>query len=141
MSGNISSVFRNGALGAVVGVDMVLRTAALAILFFAGPLQAGVSDAVGIFLAATLAFTLVGIWRVGLPTCLTIVQSEPMAVLLPAAGIVGAAGLVQDQAVTTGFAVIGLTAIMIGISFWIVTTLHLERYARQAIMPAVIRDG
>lgn len=139
MNTNILSILRNGALGVVVGVDMVLRTSALAILFFAGPLQAGVSDAAGIFLAATLVLTFVGIWRIGLPTCLSIVQTEPMAVLLPAAGIVGAASLSSGQAVATGFAVVGLTSIMIGVAFWLITALRLERYAR--LMPHAVVVG
>ncbi len=139
MTSSALSIFRSAALGVFAGVDMVLRTSALAILFFAGPLQAGVSDAVGLFLAATLVLTLIGIWRIGLPACFSIVQSEPMAVLLPAAAIVGAAGLSMDQAVATGLAVVGLTAMMIGLSFLTITALGLERYAR--LMPHAVVVG
>ncbi|MGX9356890.1 SulP family inorganic anion transporter [Roseobacteraceae bacterium S113] len=139
MTGSLATAFRDSALGLVVAVDMVLRTSALAILFFAGSARHGVQDAVGIFLATALIFTLVGIWRIGIRTGLSIVQSEPMAVLLPAAGIIGAASLAPQVAEATSFAVIGLTAIMIGLSFWTVTAFGLERFAR--LMPHAVVVG
>lgn len=121
---------QSGFAGMIVGLDITLRSAALAMLFFTGALHGGAADGVNLFIFASLIMTAIGIWRLGVPTGLTVVQSEAITVLLPTVAIISAAQIDALRAEATGFAVLGLTAALTCLSFWLVASLRLDRFAR-----------
>ena len=110
--------------GLVIGADMAIRSTALAKLLFSGVLIGGISTAIPLFLAGALAMTLVGIGRLGIPAGYGAAQSAPLAMLIPALHLMT---LPPEAAVATGFTVLGLASISIGLAFWLVAALDLQR--------------
>ncbi len=128
--------------GVIVGLDLLGRMVAFAILSFAGPLSAGVDPAIVVFLAASIVATLIALPLVRGATVISGVQSAPLMVLLPGLLAVAQAveaGLPLATGLATGFAILGGTAIVTGLFTGVLAVLDAGRFVR--LMPYPVMAG
>lgn len=126
-----SGPVRSALMGAVLAVDGLGHCLAMATLLFSGSLAAGLGLATAVFVLGSLVATLV-LMRFSLfPAPLAISQDTTISILAPAVAL--SAGLAvgpPGAAIATGFAVIGLSAILSGAAFWLIGRLGLGRLIR-----------
>jgi len=126
---------QSALLGAVLAVDSVGHCLALATIFFAGALSAGLGIATAAFLAASVIMTLALYMFSPLRPALGIAQDTSVAILAPAvaaAALVG--GDVQTQ-VATAFAAIGTASMLSGLVFWVAGRMRLGSLLRMFPYP------
>lgn len=135
-----SSVYPAGA-GALVGFNLAIRVAALAVLVFAGPLAGGLYAGVFLFLGMTLCLTAGLFLRPDMPPItIATLQDAPIAILMPAILVLGAY-LTPDVAAEVGFAtalaVLGGTAALAGVFMLLLSWFDLARLIRLLPFPVV----
>lgn len=128
---------RDGAAGALFGVNLAARGLALAGLAFAGGLAPGAPMAAVLILASGLVTTLVMMGQRGLPMSIGAAQDLPLALLLPVLFTLGAPGV--TAAVPTAFAIIGLTGLAMGALMLLLAKLRLGRVVR--LIPHPVAAG
>lgn len=123
-------------VGMIFGVDATGHCLALATICFAGALSAGLGLATVIFLIGS-AFATLMLLRFGrLKTALAISQDTTISILAPA--VILAASITQDPPeakIATAFAVIGVSAVLSGLAFWVLGWLRLGRLLRMFPFP------
>jgi SulP family sulfate permease len=131
-----AGVTRSALVGVVFGVDAVGHCLALATICFAGALSAGLGLATMVFLLATGVATLALALRGGLPVSLALAQDTTIAILAPAVALAAAAAPATDAArVGTALAVIGCSALLSGLTFWLVGRFRLGHLIRMFPFP------
>jgi len=127
---------QSALVGAVLGIDAAGHCLALATVFFAGGLAAGLGLATAIFLLSTALITLVLSRFGGFRVALGITQDTTVAILAPAVALVAAAASGSPEAqVATAIAAIGASAFLSGLAFWLVGRLGLGRLLRMFPYP------
>ncbi len=127
--------------GILVGFNLAIRVAALAILVFAGPLVGGLYAGVFLFLCMSLLLTIGLILRPDVPpVTIATFQDAPIAILMPAILVLGAS-MSPDAATEIGFAtalaVLGGTAVMAGVIMLLLSWFDLARLIRLLPFPVV----
>ena len=119
-------------VGAVLAVDAVGHCLALASFCFAGSLSAGLGLATGAMLLSTAAITIALFLFSRFRNVLGIAQDTSIALLAPAIAVAttGMAGASDAARVATGLAIMGTSALLSGIVFWIVGRFGLGRLVR-----------
>jgi sulfate permease, SulP family len=126
---------QSALLGAVLAVDGVGHCLAMATIFFAGALSAGLGIATAAFLAASVIMTLMLYAFSPLRPALGIAQDTSVAILAPAVAAAAlATGDLQSQ-VATAFAAIGTASIMSGLVFWVAGRMRLGSLLRMFPYP------
>lgn len=127
---------QSALVGAILGIDAAGHCLALATVFFAGGLAAGLGLTTAIFLLSTALITLVLFWFGGFRIALGITQDTTVAILAPAVALVAAAASGPSEAqVATALAAIGASAFLSGLAFWLVGRLGLGRLLRMFPYP------
>lgn len=134
------AALRQAFVGLVIGFDNLSRAIALAMLVFSGSLAAGASWGATIFL-------LTGV--IGIGTLLTRrffigpafsnVQNTTIAILMPAIFMIGGLAGSETVRITTVFALLGLTAMITGLTMVLMARFDLGRIIR--IMPFPVSAG
>jgi SulP family sulfate permease len=124
-------VLRSAGIGAILAIDSIGHCIALATICFAATLPAGLGPATAAMLLATALTTLMLTLRSGFPVVVAIAQDTPVAILAPAVAMaaISAQGP-QEAQVVTAMAVIGVSALLSGVVFWVVGRLGLGRVVR-----------
>jgi SulP family sulfate permease len=119
-------------VGAVLAVDAVGHCVALASFCFAGSLSAGLGLATGTMLLSTAVMTAALFVFSRLRNVLGIAQDTSIALLAPAIAVAtaGLSGATDEARVATGLAVMGSSALLSGMVFWIVGQFGLGRMVR-----------
>lgn len=127
---------QSALVGAVLGIDAAGHCLALATVFFAGGLAAGLGLATATFLLSTALITIVLFRFGGFRPALGITQDTTVAILAPAVALVAAAASGPPEAkVATAIAAIGASAALAGLAFWLVGRLGLGRLLRMFPYP------
>ena len=127
---------QSALVGAILGIDAAGHCLALATVFFAGGLAAGLGLATAIFLFSTALITLVLFRFGGFRIALGITQDTTVAILAPAVALIAAAASGPPEAqVATAIAAIGASALLSGLAFWLVGRLGLGRLLRMFPYP------
>jgi SulP family sulfate permease len=135
-AGRASLAVKSALVGGIFGLDAAGHCLALATILFAGPLSAGLGLGTGLLLLGTMVSSAV-LWRFsGLAISLGISQDTTIAILAPAIALAtsGLAGGPQTG-IATAIAIMGVSAILSGISFWIIGRLRLGRFVRMFPYP------
>ncbi len=126
------------SVGVIFGADAVGYCLALATLCFSGALSAGLGLATALLLLASAIATLF-MFRFGnFRVAMAIAQDSSISILAPA--VILAASSVSgpgEARVATAFAVIGTSAMVSGLAFWVVGRLGLGRLVRMFPYPVL----
>lgn len=127
---------KSALVGSVFGVDAAGHCIALATICFAGSLTAGLGIATALFLLASAVSTLALFWKGGFRLAVGIAQDTSIAILAPAIALAGAAATGPEGVqVSTGLAVIGCSALLSGLAFWLVGRFGLGHLVRMFPYP------
>ena len=120
----------------IFGVDATGHCLALATLCFGGALAAGLGLATGIFLFGSLLASLALVRFSRLTSAVAISQDTTISILAPAVILAASAVTGPEQAkLATAFAVIGTSALLSGVAFWVIGRLGLGRLVRMFPFP------
>jgi SulP family sulfate permease len=131
LTGAQPALWRSAGIGIVLGVDAVASCIALATICFATVLPVALGVSTAAMLLATVVIALVLAWRSGFSVALGIAQDTSVALLAPAVALATTqvSGPVEAR-VVTAMAVIGASALLSGVVFWLVGRLRLGRVVR-----------
>lgn len=131
-----SGFLRSALVGMIFGVDTTGHCLAMATLCFGGILASGLGLATGLFLIGSLVSSLVLFRSSRLSIALGISQDTTISILAPAVILAATAVTGPAQAkLVTAFAVIGLSALLSGLAFWVIGRLGLGRLVRMFPFP------
>ncbi len=127
---------KSALVGMVFGVDGAGHCIALATICCAGAMSAGLGIATAVFLLGSAVATLALFWHSGFRLAVGVAQDTSIAILAPAvvlatAAATGPAGV----EVSTGLAVIGCSALLSGLAFWLVGRFGLGQLVRMFPYP------
>ena len=123
-------------VGVIFGVDAVGHCIAMATICFAGALSFGLGFATAAFLLASVVSTISLFWRGGFGISIGIVQDTTVAILVPAIALANAAAIGPETTqIGTGLAVIGCSAVLSGLVFWLVGRFGLGQLVRMFPYP------
>ncbi len=131
-----SGFLRSTLVGMIFGVDAAGHCLAMATICFGGALAAGLGLATGLFLFGSLVATLFLFRFSRLKVALAVSQDTTISILAPAVILAATAvtGPMQAQ-LATAFAVIGASALLSGLTFWVIGRLGLGRLVRMFPFP------
>ncbi|MFM2366010.1 MAG: hypothetical protein RIR95_618 [Pseudomonadota bacterium] len=131
-----SGYWRSALVGVIFGADAAAHCLALATICFTGALAGGLGAATGLFLLGTAAATLTLFLFGRIPRAVGISQDTTISILAPAILLAtSAVAGTNDAKVATAFAVIGTSALLSGVTFWIIGRLGLGRLVRMFPFP------
>jgi sulfate permease, SulP family len=123
----------------IAGIDGLGTSIAFAALIFAGPLAAGFGPGVGVILLSSIVIALWTALRSRYPSSIGQVQEASIAILATA---IAAASLrlefaAQEVKIATAFAILGSSAVVTGVLFWIFGRCRFGRLVRFMPYPVV----
>lgn len=127
---------KSALVGAVFGVDAAGHCIALATICFAGAMTAGLGVATALFLLGSAVSTLALFWKSGFRLAVGVAQDTSIAILAPAVALAAAAATgPAGVQVSTGLAIIGCSALLSGLAFWLVGRFGLGQLVRMFPYP------